>query len=157
MDWISWVVQDGEDLSERVEVWFSRLSLLYPDNPFVLLYWGDALNVVTTAKHGELMSFPDAQLWDPVADKYKEAYALDSELSVAAIRAQGITLPTAYPLRNTALGDPCPACGIPPDDALEPGAYEVLWDAVPGLREAQEAGTVIYCPQCGRQLTFGEG
>lgn len=105
VDWISRVVQDGEELSERIEVWFSKLSLLYPDNPFVLLYWGDALNIVTTAKHGELMSFPDAQLWDPVADKYKEAYALDSELSVAAIRAQGVILPTAYPLRNTAEGE----------------------------------------------------
>lgn len=54
--------------------------------------------------------------------------------------------------------DPCPVCGIPPDEySLEPGAYEVLWDAVPSLREAQDAGVVTHCPECGRQLTFGKG
>lgn len=105
VDWISRAAQDGGDLADRVDGWFSRLSSLYPDNPFVLLYWGDALNVATTTKHGELMSFPDARLWEPVSDKYKKAYALDPRLEVAAVRAQGVILPTAYPLRNTAEGE----------------------------------------------------
>ncbi len=105
VDWISRAVQDGGDLADRVDGWFSRLSSLYPDDPFVLLYWGDALNVTTTTKHGELMSFPDARLWNPVSDKYKKAYALDPRLEVAAVRAQGVVLPTAYPLRNTTEGE----------------------------------------------------
>lgn len=105
VDWISRAAQDSEDPTGKVNGWFSKLSSLYPDDSFVLLYWGDALNVVTTTRHGELMSFPDARLWDPVADKYKKAYALDPELSVAAVRAQGVILPTAYPLRNTAEGE----------------------------------------------------
>lgn len=53
--------------------------------------------------------------------------------------------------------DPCPACGISPDDVLIPEAYEVLWDLIPHLREAQDAGNATYCPECGRQLTFEEG
>lgn len=105
VDWISLVAKDGEDLTGRIEEWFPRLSSLYPDDPFVLLYWGDALNVVTTTKYGTLLSFSDTRLWDPVADKYKRAYALDPELSVAAIRAQAVIFQTAFPLRNTAEGE----------------------------------------------------
>lgn len=41
----------------------------------------------------------------PVAEKYKEAYAMDPRLEVAAVRAQRIILPTAYPSRNTAEGE----------------------------------------------------
>lgn len=105
VDWISRAAQDGGDLTDTVDGWFSRLSALYPDDPFILLYWGDALNVITTTKHGKLMSFPDARLWDPVADKFKKAYTLDPRMEVAAARAQGVILPTAYPLRNTAEGE----------------------------------------------------
>jgi hypothetical protein len=53
--------------------------------------------------------------------------------------------------------DICPVCGILRDDELTPEAYEVLWDAVPELRAAQNAGEATYCPECGRQLTFREG
>lgn len=105
VDWISRAAGDGEDLADKVEEWFSKLSSLYPDNPFVLLHWGDALNAITTAKYGELMSRPEARLWDLVADKYKRAYATDPRLEIAAVRAQGVILPTAYPLRNTAEGE----------------------------------------------------
>jgi hypothetical protein len=54
----------------------------------------------------------------------------------------------------------CPECGILRGEELTPEAYEVLWDAIPMLREAQEAGIAINCSTCGRQLTFedrGEG
>ncbi len=51
----------------------------------------------------------------------------------------------------------CPVCGILRGEELIPEAYEVLWDAVPELRAAQNSGTPTYCPECGRQLTFGEG
>lgn len=105
VDWISRAAKGGEDLTDKVEGWFSELFSLHPDNPFVLLYWGDALNVVTTTKHGELMSYPNARLWDPVADKYKKAYALDPRLEAAAVRAQGVLMPTAVPLWNTAEGE----------------------------------------------------
>lgn len=53
--------------------------------------------------------------------------------------------------------EPCPVCGIAPSDELEPAAYEAIWDALPELGAAQDAGTPTYCPECGRQLTFGEG
>ena len=55
------------------------------------------------------------------------------------------------------MNEPCPVCGIPPDDELTPEAYEVLWDDIAELRAAQDAGTPTYCPECGRQLAFGEG
>lgn len=103
--WILEAARDGQNLAAKVEGWFSELSSLHPDNPFVLLYWGDALKAVTAAQHGEIMSAPQARLWDPVADKYKNAYALDPRLEVAAVRAQGVILPTAYPLRNTDEGE----------------------------------------------------
>jgi hypothetical protein len=35
-------------------------------------------------------------------------------------------------------------------------AYEVMWDALPHLRDAQEAGEVVRCEECGRRLTLGE-
>lgn len=50
--------------------------------------------------------------------------------------------------------EPCPVCGIVPGEVLMPEAYEVLWDAIPELRAAQEAGHSTDCPECGRQLTF---
>ena len=53
--------------------------------------------------------------------------------------------------------DICPVCGILRDEELIPEAYEVIWDAIPHLRAAQNAGEAIYCEECGRQLTFGEG
>lgn len=53
--------------------------------------------------------------------------------------------------------DPCEVCGIVPGESLTPAAYEVLWEAVPDLRDAQDLGTSVYCPECGRQLTFAEG
>ncbi len=58
---------------------------------------------------------------------------------------------------NGPSNEPCPVCGIAPADELEPAAYEVLWDAVPELRAAQESNTPAFCPECGRQLAFGEG
>jgi predicted RNA-binding Zn-ribbon protein involved in translation (DUF1610 family) len=48
----------------------------------------------------------------------------------------------------------CPECGILRDEELIPEAYEVLWDAIPELRAAQDAGIATNCPECGRQLTF---
>jgi hypothetical protein len=53
--------------------------------------------------------------------------------------------------------EPCPECGISPDDELTQEAYEVLWDAIPELRAAQDSGEKIRCSECGRRLTFGEG
>jgi hypothetical protein len=53
--------------------------------------------------------------------------------------------------------DICPVCGILRGEELMPEAYEAMWDALPHLRAAQDAGEAIYCPDCGRQLTFGEG
>ena len=55
------------------------------------------------------------------------------------------------------MNEPCLVCGIPPDDELIPEAYEALWDAIPDLRAAQDSGTPTRCPDCGRQLAFGEG
>ncbi len=52
--------------------------------------------------------------------------------------------------------EPCPVCGIPPSDELEPAAYEAIWEALPDLKAAQEAGEETYCRECGRQLTFPE-
>ena len=54
-------------------------------------------------------------------------------------------------------GGPCPVWGIVPSDLLEPAAYEVVWEAIPELRAAQDAGAETYCPECGRQLSYGEG
>jgi hypothetical protein len=105
VDWISRAAKDGEDLTGRVDGWFSEIHSLHPDNPFVLLYWGDALNAVTTVRHGALMDRPEARLWDPVVNKYKKAYELDPRLEVAAVRAQGVLGPTAYPFRGTPEGD----------------------------------------------------
>jgi hypothetical protein len=53
--------------------------------------------------------------------------------------------------------DICPVCGITRDDELIPEAYEVIWDAVPELRAAQDAGEATYCPECERQLTYEGG
>jgi hypothetical protein len=53
--------------------------------------------------------------------------------------------------------DICPVCGILRDEELTPGACEVIWDAMPHLRAAQDAGEVIYCEECGRRLTLGRG
>jgi uncharacterized Zn finger protein len=50
--------------------------------------------------------------------------------------------------------DICPVCGILRDEELTP---EVIWDALPHLRAAQEAGEVVRCEECGRRLTIGEG
>jgi hypothetical protein len=50
--------------------------------------------------------------------------------------------------------DICPVCGILTHEELNPAAYEVLWDVIPALRDAQEAGQRTYCPECSRQLTF---
>jgi hypothetical protein len=43
--------------------------------------------------------------------------------------------------------DICTVCGILKGEDLIPEPYEAMWDA----------GEAIYCPDCGRQLTFGEG
>lgn len=51
--------------------------------------------------------------------------------------------------------DICPVCGILRGEELTPEAYEVLWDAVPELGAAQDAGETIDCEECGRRLTFG--
>ena len=53
--------------------------------------------------------------------------------------------------------DICPVCGILRDEELTPAAYEVIWDALPHLRAAQDAGEAVSCEECGRQLTLGEG
>ena len=53
--------------------------------------------------------------------------------------------------------DICPACGILRGEELTRAAYEVLWEAIPVLRVAQDAGEATYCPECGRQLAFAEG
>jgi hypothetical protein len=53
--------------------------------------------------------------------------------------------------------DICPVCGILHDEELTPEAYEVMWEAIPHLRAAQDAGEVIYCEECGRRLTLGRG
>ncbi len=53
--------------------------------------------------------------------------------------------------------DICPVCGILRDEELTPEAYEVIWDALPHPRDAQEASEVVRCEECGRRLTLGEG
>jgi hypothetical protein len=50
--------------------------------------------------------------------------------------------------------DLCPECGILRDEELIPEAYEAIWDALPQLRAAQDAGITVNCSECGRQLTF---
>jgi len=51
----------------------------------------------------------------------------------------------------------CPVCGIVPSDELTPAAYQVIWDALPTIGAAQEAGQTVCCPECGRQLTSPRG
>jgi len=105
VDWIGRAASEGVDLADKVGVWFSRLTSAYPGDPFVRLYWGEALRIVTIVEHGAIMANPDARLWDPVVDKFKRAYALDPMLAVAAVRAAGVLLPTAYPVRDTPEGE----------------------------------------------------
>ncbi len=117
VDWTARAAAEGVDLADKVGVWFSRLTSLYPADPFIRLYWGDALKAVTIAEHGEIMSSPDARLWDPVAEKYKRAYALDPTLAVAAVRAGGVLLPTAYPVRDS-----------PEGERRQSEAFDLLWE-----------------------------
>ncbi len=105
VDWIERAASEGVAVTDKVGRWFSELVSRYPADPFVRLYWGDALRRVTIVEQGEILSNPDARLWDPVAEKFKRAYELDPSLAVAAVRAAGVLLPTAYPLRDTAEGE----------------------------------------------------
>lgn len=105
VDWIGRAASEGVAVADKVGAWFSELRSRHPDEPFVLLYWGEALRKIKIVKHGEIMANPDARLWDPVADKFKRAYALDPTLAVAAVRAAGVLHPTLGPLLGTPEGE----------------------------------------------------
>jgi len=59
------------------------------------------------------------------------------------------------PVRQVAPELPAPARVVVDRDVLHPPRARGV--DLPELRAAQDAGTPNYCPECGPQLTFGEG
>ena len=83
------------DLRRWIDEWFADLAKCHPSNPFVFLYWGDAIKAATRLRwKGEEGPMPLPVL-DEVVEKYEQAYRLAPDLPVIASRIAAILGVTA--------------------------------------------------------------
>lgn len=94
VNWLELALAAGSNVSKLIDGWFSELAEAHPNNPFVLVAWGDVL---------KLQAGPRAQ-WheehrlasvDEAIKKYESAYTLDPTLSVLAARLWVLYIATA--------------------------------------------------------------
>lgn len=102
--WIELALVKGENPESRIEGWFSELVEAYPENAFVLLYWGDAIKLLAGPRE-RWHSKPNLDKVDAAIKKYKAAYELDSSLSVLAVRLSTLYLITVISLHGTKEGE----------------------------------------------------
>ena len=98
--WIELALLEGENLERRIEEWFAELAEAYPENPFVLIYWGDALKLLAGPRDG-WSSAPRLEKVDAAIGKYEAAYKLDPSLAVVAVRLHTLYIVTASLFRET--------------------------------------------------------
>jgi tetratricopeptide (TPR) repeat protein len=98
--WIEFSFHSGANIEKRVERWFSELEKTYPKNPFVLVYWGDALKVLAGSRE-RWHAKPSLAKVDAAIAKYEAAYKLDPSLSVLAVRLYTLYAVTAFPFLGT--------------------------------------------------------
>jgi tetratricopeptide (TPR) repeat protein len=98
--WFEISVVAEANIEGRVLKWFSELSQAYPENPFVLLYWGDALKVLAGPRD-KWTEKTSLEKIDAAIEKYEAAYKLDPSLSVLAVRLSTLYALTAFQFENT--------------------------------------------------------
>ena len=89
-EWIHEELAAGEDLEDDIEAWFADLASEHPEDPFVLMYWGEARRIVSVGKYGTNLLEPHAPSLERAAEKFEEAYSKAPDLKVAAFRVAGI-------------------------------------------------------------------
>jgi tetratricopeptide (TPR) repeat protein len=102
--WVELSVSVGANIEGRIDKWFSELLKLYPENPFVLVYWGDALKVLAGPRD-RWTEKPSLEKVDEAIKKYEGAYELDSSLSVLAVRLSTLYAITAFQSEGTSEGN----------------------------------------------------
>lgn len=96
--WVEEAVKRGVDVEEDAERWFSEMAAAYPEDPFVLAYWGEARRLIALRKYGAGFGSPTSWRMDRAAEKFEEAYAMQSNVPYFATRVQAIkfTAATAF-------------------------------------------------------------
>lgn len=86
-----------DKLSEKIDAWFSKLSKAFPDNPYIFLYWADAIKVpsrLTGFKDSDENTLP-LEVMDAAIEKCEAAYALAPDLYVISSKISIMSLITS--------------------------------------------------------------
>ena len=103
--WIEEAIKRGIDVEEDAERWFSELAATYPEDPFVVAYWGEARRLVAVQKYGAGLGSPTSWRMDRAVEKFEEAYRVAPNDPYFAARVHAIRFTAAIALAHTDEGE----------------------------------------------------
>lgn len=103
--WIEEAIKRGVDVEEDAERWFSELAAAYPEDPFVVAYWGEARRLIALQKYGAGFGSPTSWRMDRAAEKFEEARRMAPDVPYFAARVQAIRFTAATGFAHTDEGE----------------------------------------------------
>jgi hypothetical protein len=91
VDWLYGSGSEIPDLQSRIDGWFARLHDRHPENPFILVCWGDAIKIpARLGLRPELKPGPDDRLpleiIDAAIQKYEAAYTHAPDIDIISTK-----------------------------------------------------------------------
>ena len=101
IDWLYLYGHSIDNLSQKIEVWFSNLTSAFPDNPFIFLYWADAVKIptrlgLTPELETNLEGHIPLRILDASIEKCERAYSLAPDLYLISSRIAMMLLISAF-------------------------------------------------------------
>ena len=103
--WIEEAIKRAIDVEGDVERWFSELVAAYPEDPFVVAYWGEARRLIAVQKYGAGPGSPTSWCMDRAAEKFEDAHRMAPDVPYFAARVQGIRFTAATGFARTEEGE----------------------------------------------------
>ena len=102
VSWLQEAIRHGIDVEEDAERWFTELTSAYPEDPFVVAYWGEVRRLIAIFKYGAGRGSPTSWRMDRAVEKFKEAYHMAPDVPYFAARVHAImfTVAVAPALRD---------------------------------------------------------
>ena len=93
--WVQEAIRHGIDVEEDAERWFTELTDAYPEDPFVVAYWGEARRLIAIFKYGAGRGSPTSWRMDRAVEKFKDAYYMAPNVPYFAARVHAIAFSVA--------------------------------------------------------------
>jgi hypothetical protein len=93
--WIEEAIKRDVEVEEDAERWFSDLTAAYPEDPFVVAYWGEARRLIAIFKYGAGRGSPTSWNMYRAVEKFEDAYTMAPDVPYFAARVQAIALTVA--------------------------------------------------------------